>query len=56
MTKERLGSYVNSVEQDLAVSAELLPLTQEVRRFEEEQKAWCEITGWFVRHPEQLIG
>lgn len=50
MTKEYLGSYIHSIEQDLKVSAELLPLRQNVRRFEKEQQAWCEITGWLVRH------
>ena len=55
MTRERLGSYVNSVEQDLGVSAELLPMAQDVRRFDDEQQAWCELTGWLVRHPEHLV-
>ena len=55
MTKDAIGSYVDETEQPLAVSARLLSVRQEVRRFDAEQKALCELSGWLVRHPECLV-
>ena len=54
MTENAIGSYREHIEQDLVVSAELLPFRHGHDQFTEEQKAWCELTGWYVRHPELL--
>lgn len=54
LTQNTIGSYSGHVEQELAVSEDLLPIQHNQDRFVEEQRAWCELTGWFVRHPEVL--
>ncbi|WP_074571584.1 LTA synthase family protein [Selenomonas ruminantium] len=54
LTKERVGDY-SLGSQSLAVSSDMLPLQREDRSFAEERAAYCEITGWLVRHPEQLM-
>lgn len=54
LTPDTIGSYGGHVEQELAVSKDLLPIKHNQDRFVEEQRAWCELTGWFVRHPEVL--
>ena len=54
LTQDTIGSYGGHVEQELAVSKDLLPIKHNQDRFVEEQRAWCELTGWFVRHPEVL--
>lgn len=54
MTKDTLGDYRYSWAQDLRVSEKLLPVEQERVMFAEERNAWCELTGWMVRHPELL--
>lgn len=54
MTNDAIGSYTEHISQNLAVSAELLPMQHDQDQFVSEQKAWCELTGWYVRHPELL--
>lgn len=54
LTPDTIGSYGEHVEQELAVSEDPLPIQHNQDRFVEEQRAWCELTGWFVRHPEVL--
>ena len=54
MTKDALGSYSEHTEQSLFTSAEALPIHRDCERFKEEQEAWCELTGWTIRHIEQL--
>lgn len=54
LTPDTIGSYGGHVEQELAVSEDPLPIQHNQDRFVEEQRAWCELTGWFVRHPEVL--
>lgn len=54
MTEELLGDYRNQTAQSLQVSAKELPLLQDTVKFQAERDAWCEITGWLVRHPELL--
>lgn len=54
MTEELLGDYRNQMAQSLQVSAKELPLLQDTVKFQAERDAWCEITGWLVRHPELL--
>jgi hypothetical protein len=49
-----LGDYRNRTAQPLAVSGSELPLWRDTVRFEAERDAWCEMTGWLVRHPELL--
>ena len=55
MTKDAIGSYSEHIEQSLFVSAEALPIHRDCERFKEEQEAWCELTGWTIRHIKQLI-
>lgn len=52
-TLDTIGVYGDGISQPLAVSTEELPTKQEVR-FDAERAALCEVTGWFVRHPELL--
>ena len=54
MTEELLGDYRNQTAQSLQVSAKELPLLRDTAQFQAERDAWCEITGWLVRHPELL--
>ena len=54
MTHDRIGDYRDGLSQQLAVSEELLPFARDSREFCEERDAWCELTGWLVRHPELL--
>lgn len=54
MTKDVIGSYSERIEQALHVSAEALPVQRDCERFRGEQAAWCELTGWTIRHIEQL--
>jgi hypothetical protein len=49
-----LGDYRNQTAQSLQVSAKELPLLRDTVQFKAERDAWCEITGWLVRHPELL--
>lgn len=53
LTSELVGAY-GSGSQSLQVSGDMLPLQREDVRFAEEREAYCEITGWLVRHPELL--
>ena len=54
MTEDMLGDYRNQTAQSLQVSAKELPLLRDTVQFKAERDAWCEITGWLVRHPELL--
>ncbi len=54
MTREKLGDYRSQVAQPLTVSAKALPFERDTVRFAEERDAFCELTGWMVRHPELL--
>ena len=54
MTRDRIGDYRDSLAQQLAVAEELLPFERDKEQFREERDAWCELTGWLVRHPELL--
>lgn len=54
MTSDRIGDYRDSLAQQLAVAEELLPFERDKDQFREERDAWCELTGWLVRHPELL--
>ena len=53
ITEDRLGDYRHGTSQELAISGKLLDTVGETR-FAEEREAWCELTGWMVRHPELL--
>ena len=54
MTADRIGSYASRLSQQLEPSLENLPVVQDEVQFEDERDAWCELTGWMVRHPELL--
>ena len=53
MTTARIGQF-GGVSQSLAVSGSLLPVERQ-ERFRAERDAYCEISGWMVRHPELLV-
>ena len=55
MTQETLGDYRNGLSQSLAVSGKMLPIKHDETKFADERDAYCEITGWLVRHPELLL-
>lgn len=54
MTREEIGIYQDRIAQPLAVSAQMPSTALQTARYEEERTAWCELTGWLVRHPELL--
>lgn len=54
LTHDRIGDYRDGLSQQLAVSEDLLPFERDRDMFREERDAWCELTGWLVRHPELL--
>ena len=54
LTKDSLGEYHGHTAQGLQVSSAMLPIAQNADRFLQERAAYCEITGWIVRHPELL--
>lgn len=53
MTSDRIGDYRSGLSQQLAPSDKNLPVERK-QRFQSERDAWCELTGWIVRHPELL--
>lgn len=55
MTKDAIGSYSERIEQSLYVSAEALPIHRDIECFKDEQEAWCELTGWTIRHARALL-
>ena len=55
MTKDVVGSYSERIEQPLRVSAETLPIHRDIERFKGEQEAWCELTGWTIRHVKEIL-
>lgn len=55
MTGDTLGGYASGMSQSLQISGEVLPISRDGARFVEEREAYCEITGWLVRHPELLL-
>lgn len=54
LTKEVVGDYRSNTSQSLQVSREMLSLTKQTA-FEEERAAYCELSGYFVKHPELLL-
>ena len=54
MTHDEIGIYQDRIAQPLGTFAEMPPTALNTARYEEERAAWCELTGWLVRHPEFL--
>ena len=54
LTRDMVGDYRSKVRQSLQVSEKKLPIEHEIS-FAEEQAAWCEFSGYLVKHPELLI-
>ncbi len=54
LTKDAIGDYRDGTKQLLAVSSQMLPVEHETS-FAEERAAYCELSGYFVKHPELLI-
>lgn len=55
LTKDTVGDYRSKTSQSLRVSQEVLPVESKLA-FIEEQAAYCELSGYFVKHPELLLG
>ena len=55
MNREELGLYADKIAQSPEVSGKMLPLKLDTEKYREERDAWCELTGWMIRHPELLI-
>ena len=54
MNCRELGLYADKISQSLSVSGPALPLNLDSEKYAEERAAWCELTGWMVRHPNLL--
>ena len=54
MDTGRIGLYADKISQSLKVSSQALPTQSGSEEYAEERAAWCELTGWMVRHPELL--
>lgn len=52
-TEDTIGDFRSGEAQPLKVTDGPLP-TEHLVRFREERDALCELTGWYVRHPELL--
>lgn len=52
-TEDTIGDFRSGEAQPLKVTDEPLP-TEHLVRFQAERDALCELTGWYVRHPELL--
>lgn len=55
LTHEEIGRYRDRTAQELKVTAGALPWRLDTERFMEERDAYCELTAYYVRHPELLI-
>ena len=56
LTHEEIGRYQDCKAQELKVTAGALPWRVDTERFTEERDAYCELTAYYVRHPELLVG
>lgn len=56
MTARDIGYYKDNVWQQLAASKEEVPMENGNMKYEDEQSAWQEITGWLLQHPDLLRG
>jgi phosphoglycerol transferase MdoB-like AlkP superfamily enzyme len=55
LTRDAIGGYGKPFYQPLTVSMQEIPmLNRDNHLFDEETKAWCNFTGWFVRHPDKM--
>lgn len=54
MTRDRMGDYRGQVSQQLIVTGDEVPVEHDSVQFKKERDAYCEITGWILRHPELL--
>lgn len=52
-TEDTIGDFRNGEAQPLKITDGPLP-TEHLVRFQAERDALCELTGWYVRHPELL--
>ena len=55
LTREEIGYYRERAVQELAVTAGQLPWHFDTERFTAERDAYCELTAYYVRHPELLM-
>ena len=56
ITHEEIGRYQDRTAQELRVTVDALPWLLDTERFAEERDAYCELTAYYVRHPELLVG
>lgn len=50
LTKETFGHYGQAFEEPLVVTPHKVERTLECKKYDQERAAYCEITGWLVRH------
>ena len=55
LTREEIGYYRERAAQELTVTAGELPWLLDTERFTAERDAYCELTAYYVRHPELLM-
>ena len=54
LTRDAIGIYRDEIEQELVITPKELPVHTGRKRFQDEQQAWMELSGWIARHPELL--
>ena len=55
ITREELGFYRERAAQELTVTTDTLPWRFDTERYAAERDAYCELTAYYVRHPELLM-
>ena len=55
LTQTRVGRYRDRTAQELTVTAGELPWLLDTEAFAQERDAYCELTAYYVRHPELLM-
>ena len=55
LTREEIGYYRERAAQELPVTAGQLPWHFDTEGFTAERDAYCELTAYYVRHPELLM-
>lgn len=51
LNQEMMGYYDDTIAQNLNDNE----VKQGITNFEEERKAWCELTAWIIKHPEKYL-
>lgn len=54
LTPDAIGLHTDTFYQGLDISSEEIPTMIGENRFMDEMKGYCDITGWFARHTDEL--